>query len=137
MLSEELQLQKLNQILDKQVPKPTKASPRVGVSSSGICLYDTLPAIAKHIRVDVVRGFEASLKWTVTLDCTLTHPCITPVCEKRILSLSDAQTVDFGGRCSFIHCPGDAMESVLHNFSRAYAANPENTSAILALPESG
>jgi hypothetical protein len=29
------------------------------------------------------------------------------------------------------------MESVLHNFSRAYAKDPENTSAILALPESG
>jgi hypothetical protein len=62
--------------------------------------------------VDVVRGFEASLKWKVHLDCTLAHPCFTPVCDKRILRLPDAQNVDFGGRSYFIHCPGEPMESV-------------------------
>jgi hypothetical protein len=34
-------------------------TPSVNVSFSGICQYDTLPAIAQHIRVDVARGSEA------------------------------------------------------------------------------
>jgi hypothetical protein len=70
------------------------------------------------------------------LELYLAHHSITPVCEKRVQPLVEAQTMDFGGKCSFIHCPGPAMESVLHNFSRSYAANPETTSVILALPES-
>ncbi len=98
--------------------------------------YDTLPATTQHIRVDVVRGFEDSLKWKIDLDCTVAHPCITLVCENRVQPLVEAQTMNFGGMCSFIHCSGPAMESVLKKFSRAYAAYPETTSAILALPES-
>jgi hypothetical protein len=69
----------------------------------------------------VVRDFEASLQWKVNLDCTLAHPCITPICDQRILQLTYAQNVDFAGRCSFIHCPGLPMESVLGIFSRDYA----------------
>jgi hypothetical protein len=62
--------------------------------------------------------------------------CITPICDNRILTLSDAKSVDFGGHCSFIHCPGIPMEEVLQNFARGYDKDPEHTSAILAVPKS-
>jgi hypothetical protein len=66
----------------------------------------------------------------------LAHPSITPVCETRVQNILQAQTIDFGGKCSYIHCPGQFMEAILQFLSRAYAAHPETTSAILALPES-
>jgi hypothetical protein len=72
----------------------------------------------------------------VELDCSLTHQAITPICETRVTTLLEAQTMDFGGKCSFIHCPGQPMESVLQSFSRSWAADPQNKSAIMALPES-
>jgi hypothetical protein len=137
LLTDQLQSKEIQRLFNKQNPQPAKVRTAKGVSSSGqISQYDTLPEATQHIRVDVVRGFEDSLKWKVDLDCSLTHPSITPVCENRVNTLIEAQTMDFGGKCSFIHCPGQPMESVLHNFSRSWAADLENTSAILALPES-
>jgi hypothetical protein len=84
----------------------------------------------------VVRGFEANLKWKVDLDCTLTHPCITPICDQRIYGLNDAQTIVFGGWCSILHCPGLTMESELQIFASSYDKDSENTSVFLALIES-
>jgi hypothetical protein len=137
MLTEQLQSKEIQIFLRKQNPPPARGPSTKGVSSSGmISQYDTLPAATQHIRVDVVIGFEDTLKWKVDLDCTLAHPSITPVCEKRVNTLVKAQTMDFGGKCSFIHCPSQAIESILQKKSRSGAAHPETTSAILALPES-
>jgi hypothetical protein len=105
----------------------------VGISYSK---YDSLISKVNHIRVDVIRGFEASLKWKINLDCTLAASCITPICDNRILTLSDAKSVDFGGHCSFIHCLDIPIKEVLQNFARGYDKDPEHTSDILAVPES-
>jgi hypothetical protein len=135
MFTDQLQSKEIQNLLKKQNPQPAEVPAHKGASSLGvISQYDTLPAATQHIRLDVVRGFEDTLKWKIDLDCTLAHPSITPVCEKRVNNLIEAQTMDFGGKCSFIHCPGQPMESVLQKNSRSWAANPENTSAILALP---
>ena len=136
-LTYQLQSKEIQILFNKHNPPPVKVRTAKGVSSSGqISQYDTLPAATQHIRVEVVRGFEYSLKWKVDLDCFLTHPSITPVCENRVKTLFEAQTMDFGGKCSFIHCPGQPMESVLQKFSRAWEKDPQNTCAIMALPES-
>ncbi len=66
----------------------------------------------------------------------MAHPSITPVCETRVQNILQAQTMDFGGKCSFIHCPGQFMGAILQFVSRAYAAHPETTNVVLALPES-
>jgi hypothetical protein len=124
---------KLQKLLNKPMSK--KASTASDVSSS-YSKYNSLSSEVQHIRVDVIRVFEASLKWKIDLDCTLVPPCITPICDNRIKTIHDANTVDFGGHCSFIHCPGLPMEEVLQNFSRAYDKDHEHTSAILAVQES-
>jgi hypothetical protein len=130
---EQLKNDKLQTLLKK--PISIKASTASDVSSS-YSKYNSLGSEVQHIRVDVIRGFDASLKWKIDLDCTLAASCITPIRDNRIKTIYEAKTVDFGGHCSFIHCPGLPMEEVLQNFSRAYDKDPEHTSAILAIRES-
>jgi hypothetical protein len=51
------------------VPTSAKVSLPVRVSSSGKIIQGaTLPAIAQYIRVNIVQGFDDSLRWRIDLD---------------------------------------------------------------------